>query len=146
MKIAVSSMEDRGIDSQASPIFGRCPYFVIVEIEGKEIKNVKTIKNSAAMQMGGAGITAAQLVANEGAEVVITGAAGPRAFQVFQQVGVKVLQGIQGTVKQNIDAYLDGKLHEITTPGPMGSGRFGKGFGQGPGRGGMGRGRGFGQI
>jgi len=143
MKLAISSVENKGLKSQLSPVFGRCPYFVVVEIENKETKNVKTIKNTAAAQMGGAGITAAQLIGNEGVKVVITGAAGPRAFQVFQQLGIKVLRGIEGTVKQNIEVYLDGKLQEITTPGPMGFG--GAGFGQGIQRGIGKRGSGFGQ-
>lgn len=131
MKIAVSSMEDKGLESQLSPMFGRCPYFVIVEVEGKEIKNSKTIQNTAAAQFGGAGITAAQLVANENVDVVISGAIGPRAFQVFQQLGIKAFRGIPGTVKQNVEAYLEGKLQEITIPGPLGRGfGGGKGFGR----------------
>ena len=39
MKIAVSS-KDKDINSEIDDIFGRCPYFIIAEIEGKEIKKV----------------------------------------------------------------------------------------------------------
>ncbi len=125
MRIAVSAAEDKGLDSQLSLAFGRAPYFVIVEIEDKKIKSSKTIQNTAAQQFGGAGITAAQLVANERVSVVISGAVGPRAFQVFQQLGIKPVRGIPGTVRENVEAYIEGKLQEITVPGPFG-GRFGR--------------------
>jgi len=134
LRIAVSSIEDKGLDSQMSPIFGRCQYFVIADVEEKKIKESKTIQNQAAMQMGGAGITTAQLMGNEGVNIVISGAAGPRAFQVFQQLGIKVFMGINGTIRENIQAYIDGRLQEIITPGPIGSGMPGRGLGRGAGR------------
>ena len=144
MKIAVASTGE-GLDSQISMIFGRCPQFVIVEIEGKEIKDSKTIQNTAVGQMGGAGITAAQIVGNEKVEVVITGAMGPRAFDVMNQLGIKVFSAVPGTVRDNVQQFIDGKLKELTTPGPMYRGMGpGRGFGRGfaPGRGfGQGRGR-----
>jgi len=138
MKIAIASV-GKGLDSQVSMIFGRCPQFVIVEIEGKEIKDSKTIQNIAVGQMGGAGITSAQIVGNEGVEAVITGAMGPRAFDVMNQLGIKVYSAVSGTVKENVQQFIDGKLKELTTTGPMyrgmGPGRgFGRGFGPGKGR------------
>lgn len=128
MKIAVSSTA-KGLESQASPIFGRCPFFVIVETKENEIKNSKTIENKANSQFSGAGITAAELVGNEDVKIVISGAAGPRAFQVFNKIGIKVFKSVTGTVKENIKKYLAGELDEIETPGPRGKG------GRGPGRG-----------
>jgi len=139
MKVAVSS-SGPGLNSQASPIFGRCPYFVIVEIVGKEIKGHVDIQNQAMMQAGGAGIMAAQTVGNQGVKAVISGAVGPRAFAVLQQLGIEMHAGIAGTVRQNVEQFMAGKLQPISAPGPMG---FGMGGGMGPGRG-MGRGMGGG--
>jgi len=50
MKIAISSIGQNDLSSELSPIFGRCPFFVIVEIENNEIKNHKHIENKAVMQ------------------------------------------------------------------------------------------------
>ena len=137
MKIAVSS-NGKGLDAQASPVFGRCPYFVIVEAEGMEIKGIKDVPNTAAGQTGGAGITAAQLVGNEKVEAVITSNMGPRAFDVMQQLGIKVFRAGEGTVKEVVQQCLDGKLEEMAAAtGPMGGG-FGPGAGPGMG---FGRGR-----
>jgi len=46
MKIAISST-GKGLDSEVDARFGRCPYFVIAEIENKKIKSVKSIENTA---------------------------------------------------------------------------------------------------
>ncbi|MBU3941604.1 MAG: NifB/NifX family molybdenum-iron cluster-binding protein, partial [Nanoarchaeota archaeon] len=89
MRIAISSTGP-GLDSQLSPLFGRCAFFVIVDIENSEIKNDKTIENKAVMQAGGAGIMAAQTIGNENVNAVISNAIGPRAFDVLQQLNIDV--------------------------------------------------------
>ena len=91
MKVAISSTGE-GLESEVDIMFGRCPKYVIVEIEGKKIKNSKTIDNTAMMQGGGAGIAAAQLVGNEKVEAVITGNTGPNAFNVLNQLNIEVYQ------------------------------------------------------
>jgi len=141
MKIAVSST-GQGLKSQTSPVFGRCPWFVIVETDGKKITGHKDVKNGAAMQAGGAGIMAAPTVGNEGVKAVISGAVGPNAFGVFQQVGIEAYAGTAGTVEENVMQFIEGKLAKINAPGIMGRG-MGGGSGSGMGRG-MGRGGGMG--
>ena len=138
MKIAISSTGDK-LDSQISPIFGRCQYFFIVDIENKKIKSSKAIENLAVNQFGGAGVTAAQAVANEKVDVVISGAIGPRAYDVFQQLKIDIYSGVSGTIKENAEKFIEGKLQKISAPGPMG---VAKGFGRGAGQG---RGQGFGK-
>ncbi|MBR9691230.1 hypothetical protein GOV06_00415, partial [Candidatus Woesearchaeota archaeon] len=58
IKIAISAAEN-DLESDVDSRFGRCPYFLIVEIEDKKMKHVKAIENTAAAQAGGAGISAA---------------------------------------------------------------------------------------
>ena len=73
------------------PRFGRSPYFLITDEKGEK---VETIQNTGVDAMGGAGITAAQLVVSAGAQVVITGNLGPRAFDVLGASGVKMIVGV----------------------------------------------------
>ena len=150
MKIAISST-GKGFNSDVDSRFGRCPFYIIIEIENKKIKNEKTIENPAMMQPGGAGIAAAQLIGNEKVEAVITGNMGPNAFSVLQQLGIDVYQGT-GIIKDVVQQFIDGKLTKINAP--TGPAHFGMGFGPGAGKGmgggfgqgaGMGRGRGQGQ-
>ena len=114
MKIAISST-GKTLESEIDARFGRCNYFLIVEIDSKkkEIKKTKIIKNTAQAQMGGAGITAAEIVGNEKPDAVITVNTGPRAFQVLSQLGIKIYQG-QGKIKEVIEDFIDEKLEKIS--------------------------------
>ena len=82
MKIAISSTGS-DLNSTVDERFGRCPFFAIAEIDNNEIKSTEFVENTSANQMGGAGMTAAQAVADKGVNAVITGNMGPRAFSVF---------------------------------------------------------------
>ena len=118
MKVAISST-GKTLESEVDVRFGRCLYFLIVEIENKKIKNVKPIENTAKAQMGGAGISAGEIVANEKVDAVITTNLGPRAFSVFGQFGIKVYQG-QGKIKDVVQDFIDDKLTElIDATGPQ---------------------------
>jgi len=120
MKIAISSTGNN-LESNVDARFGRCRYFLIVEInkKKKEIKNVKKIENTAKAQMGGAGPTAAQLIANEKVDAIISTNLGPRAFQVLNQLGIEIYQG-QGKIKDVVQDFMDEKLTEIgDATGPM---------------------------
>ncbi len=134
MKIAVSATH-RSLEADVDPRFGRCMCFVIVETEGNEIKDHEEISNEAIQASRGAGVQAAQIVANEGVEVVITGNIGPNAFNVLSQAGIKIITGVSGKISEVVKRYLKGELKEITKP-TVG---FGSGMGGGLGRGGWNR-------
>lgn len=139
MKIAVST-SGGGLKDVISPIFGRCPTFTLVTVEGKDIKGAEVIPNPGNRAGGGAGIAAAQAVIDSGAEAAITGNCGPNALAVLGQAGVKIYVST-GIVEDAVKALLAGKLAAVnapTVPGHFGPGPGG--FGRG--RGGFGRGRG----
>ena len=112
MKIAISST-GKTLESAVNARFGRCQHFLIVEIENKKVKNIKVVENTAKAQMGGAGITAGEIVANEKVDAVITTNLGPRAFSVFGQLGIRVYSG-QGKIKDVVQYLIKGKLKELT--------------------------------
>lgn len=114
MKIALSAQDNTGLEGQIDPRFGRCPFFVFVDVDKdeKEIISNKIFPNESVNQFGGAGTTSAQFVANQGTEVIITPNAGPKAFQVLDQLGIKIYRG-EGKIKDNIQEFLEGNLKEI---------------------------------
>ena len=112
MKIAISCTEDK-IESPIDQRFGRCAYFLIVEVEDKKIKNVKAIENQGAIQGHGAGIKAGQQLGDEGVEAVITGNLGPNATNVLGQLGVKSYHA-SGPAKEAVEKFVKGELDEIT--------------------------------
>lgn len=111
MKIAISST-GKNIESNVSDVFGRCPYFIIAEIEDGKIKKTEAIKNESADQLGGAGISAARLMAEKGVNAVITGSTGPRALDVLRQFKIEIHSG-NGVVKDVLREFADGKLEKI---------------------------------
>ncbi len=111
MRIAISST-GKDFESEVDARFGRCNYFLIVEIENEKVKGIKAIENTAKAQMGGAGITAGEIVANKKVDAVITANLGPKAFSIFGQFGIKIYQG-QGKIKDVVQDFIDCKLKEI---------------------------------
>jgi len=112
MKIAISST-GKDLESEVDARFGRCSYFLIVNIENNEIKDFKAIENTAKDQMGGAGISAGEIIAKQKVDAIITINLGPRAFSVFEQFGIRIYQG-EGKLREVIQKFLDKKLKEIT--------------------------------
>jgi predicted Fe-Mo cluster-binding NifX family protein len=92
MKIAISSVGE-SLDDDIAEVFGRCPYFIIAEKVGGEIRHIETIKNTGDSQKNGAGMDAARIVAEKGAEMVIAKNIGPKAQDVLEQFNIKTHTG-----------------------------------------------------
>ncbi|MEM3055937.1 MAG: NifB/NifX family molybdenum-iron cluster-binding protein [Candidatus Bathyarchaeia archaeon] len=128
MKICIS-VDSGSLEANVDPRFGRCPYFLIVELEDM---GFEAIGNPALAAAGGAGIQAAQVLKERGVEVVITGNVGPNAFQALSAAGIRVITGVYGTVREAIERYRRGELMEVGAPTV--SGQYGMGRGRGMGR------------
>ena len=142
MKIAVSATAP-DLNTNMDPRFGRCQYFIIVDSYTMESE---AIENESMMAAGGAGISAAQMIAKKGAQVVLTGNCGPNAHQTLSAAGVQVITGVSGKVKAAIEAYNNGEYEATDQPNVdahYGSGGGGRGTGRGMG-GGRGCGTGMG--
>jgi len=150
MKIAISSTEPNP-DAQIDLRFGRCRCFAIVD---DDANTYDYIDNEAAALGGGAGLQAAQMIADAGVNAVITGNIGPNASSVLETAGIKTYVCNSGTIIEVLQHYRNGLLaeasgHTVSSHfGSGGLGRGGAGMGRGMGGGmggGMGRGRGGGQ-
>jgi predicted Fe-Mo cluster-binding NifX family protein len=139
LKIAVSAVTE-SLDAQIDPRFGRCPCFVIVD---SETMGFEAIPNTSQSAPSGAGIQAAQTIANKGVKLLLTGRVGPNAFQVLSSAGVEIITSVSGTVREAIERFKTGQLRDTTTLSTPTIG-FGVGSGYGSGMG-MGRGRGMGK-
>jgi len=127
MKIAISS-SGKNLDSQIDLRFGRCQYFISVDPETMEFE---AFENSGLMASGGAGVQAAQLIAQRGATALITGNLGPNAASALSASGIKVYLVPGGTVKDVIEGYKSGSLREAS--GATVAPHFGMGGGRGMG-------------
>ena len=109
MKIALAADDDRGVEAVLSHHFGRCPYYILVDIEGEEIKDVKAAQNPFYGSHGEPG-EVPNFIRGLGAEVIIAGGMGPRAIGFFSEFGIQAITGGSGMVKDVIKAYLSGEL------------------------------------
>jgi len=119
MKAAIPAM-GTNLDAWIDHRFGRCKYFIIVDSETLESK---AVKNPNVNNTGGAGTQSAQIMADNGVQVVLASNIGPNAYQTLSFTGVKVMTGATGTVREAIQQFNTGHLkvaEGATVPGLFG--------------------------
>jgi len=108
MRIAVSADNSNGLDSVVSPHFGRCPYYILVDLDGQEVKQVNAVANPNYGRHAPG--TVPTFIQNQGADVMLAGGMGRRAIALFQQYGIQAATGATGSVRRALEQYLDGAL------------------------------------
>ncbi|MDP8255276.1 MAG: NifB/NifX family molybdenum-iron cluster-binding protein [Candidatus Alcyoniella australis] len=106
MKLLITSVGE-SLDSEVDPRFGRARCMILYDTDSGEHKVLGNEQNLHAMQ--GAGVQAGQSVVTSGAEAVLTGNCGPKAFAVLSSAGIKIYSGATGTVRQAIEDFKAGK-------------------------------------
>ncbi len=107
MKIAITS-KGQDLDSQVDPRFGRAAYILIVDTETFDFEVMDNTENANALK--GAGIQAATMVSDKGADVLLTGYCGPKAFTTLKAAGIKVGNDTAGTVRQAVEFFNEGQV------------------------------------
>ena len=109
MKIAFASEDNQGLKGSLSAHFGRCPYYTIVDVEDKTVSNEQVIDNPYfTSHVPG---VVPQSIKEQGAQVMIAGGMGPRAIELFNQLGIEAITtGSQGTLEDILNAYLRGEI------------------------------------
>lgn len=112
MRIAIST---EGEDTMAvvDQRFGRAKGFIIYDTETNETVYVDNKQNLDAAQ--GAGIQSAKTVIDAGADAVITGNVGPKAFTTLDAAGVKIYLSKDENVSNAIDKFNKDELELIST-------------------------------
>ncbi len=106
MKLAMP-VDDQSMETTVCMSFGRTPYFLLYDTQTKESK---FLDNSAAASQGGAGIKAAQTIADNKVDVLLTPRCGENAAEVFRSANIKLYKTINDSIMDNINALADGKL------------------------------------
>jgi predicted Fe-Mo cluster-binding NifX family protein len=112
MKICVTSQGDT-LESRVDPRFGRCAWFMVVNLDTLEFE---AIDNAQIQAAGGAGIQAGQLMADKEVKTVLTGNVGPNAFQTLSAAGIEVITGVSGTVFDAVGKYKAGAFSVSDKP------------------------------
>ncbi|MFX1513090.1 MAG: NifB/NifX family molybdenum-iron cluster-binding protein [Promethearchaeota archaeon] len=110
MKIAIPSSMPGGLEATLNHHFGQTNVFTIVNVEGKEIKEVNLVHQDGPHSCAGI----VELIKDAGADITIVGGIGGRPLAVMLQLGIKVYSGATGTIQEAINAFLNGQLQEIS--------------------------------
>jgi predicted Fe-Mo cluster-binding NifX family protein len=90
------------LDSRVQPIFGRCAYFTFVDPDSMEFESVLNPNASAS---GEVGALSAQFVIDRGVTAVISAQVGPKAQEVLNAAGVKIMAVEGNTVREAVEAF-----------------------------------------
>ncbi|HAE37144.1 MAG TPA: dinitrogenase iron-molybdenum cofactor biosynthesis protein [Candidatus Riflebacteria bacterium] len=108
MKFAVS-VREQNVDAKVDLRFGRAQMFALYDSKTGECSWHPNTQNFQAAQ--GAGIQTAQNVVNLGAEAVISGHCGPKAYRVLEAAGVHVYSVVGNpTLKEAVQMIESGKI------------------------------------
>ena len=116
MRIAIST-GGRDLDKFVDDRFGRCPYFLFCDSEDPQ-STAEYKDNPALSGTGGAGIAAAEYMAKEKVEVLITGSLGPNALRVIEAGKIPAYTASESmTLIEAITAWKAGNLVKISEAG-----------------------------
>lgn len=111
MKIAITSYgQDR--DSPIDTRFGRAEYFLIHDTETNSWEGHSNKQGLTAAH--GAGIQAAQNILGSGAEVLVTGHVGPKAFKVLNAGGMEIF-----SIGETADKLYANQIPELLAAGKV---------------------------
>jgi len=88
--------------------FGRAPFYVIIDVENNEILNVESFPNPSVSDHTPGEIPST--LASKGVNVLICMGVGKRAIYHFQNLGIQVITGARGKIKEVIESYLRNEL------------------------------------
>jgi predicted Fe-Mo cluster-binding NifX family protein len=112
MKIVITSMGD-DLQSRLDPRFGRAARFILFDTDSRQFEVVDNAQNLNAPQ--GAGVQSAETVSQLGADCLLTGHCGPKAFRALSAAGIKVCTGLEGTVAEAIRRFEAGELETASS-------------------------------
>jgi predicted Fe-Mo cluster-binding NifX family protein len=108
MRVAVSADDKNGLDSVVSPHFGRCPHYILVDVDGREVKDILAVDNPYYGQHAPGRVPG--FINSQSVHVMLTGGMGGRAIAFFEQYGIEAVTGAAGTVRHALEQYLGGAL------------------------------------
>jgi predicted Fe-Mo cluster-binding NifX family protein len=109
MRIMIATDGKNGLGSQISSHFGRCPSYMLIDIEGHEIKSLQDIENPFYYHHEPGQIPT--FISEQGADVMIAGGMGQKAIGFFQRLGIEAISNASGTALRSLALYIMGELH-----------------------------------
>jgi len=110
VKIVIPTLDERG--EQLSAHFGRAPFFAWFQIMDGRVVEKGAVPNDSS-HFGGVGLPP-ERIGSLGPDAVLTPGMGMRAINMFQVMGIAVMQATGATTEENIELFIQGELTELT--------------------------------
>lgn len=110
-KIAIACEDNKGMDGEVSAHFGRCPFFLLVEVEEKVVVKSEPVANPFFSNHVPGAVPG--FINEIGADVILAGGMGPKAINMFSGFGIEVATGAIGNTGNVLAAYLAGKVKGV---------------------------------
>jgi len=85
--------------------FGKCEYFLLIDIEDKEVKRTEKVENP-----GHHMVSLPKFLKMKGVECVISGGMGVRAMNHLAEYGINVILGVDAPLNEVIERLKEGSL------------------------------------
>jgi len=115
-KIIIPIKEEKGIDSQISPLFSRAKFFIVLKTKEGRLESWEFRKNPFFKKEIRAGLAVAKYVLREKPDVFITKEMGPIAFHTLRDNLIEIYRTEQNTAKQAVEKFLQGQLLKLEKP------------------------------
>ncbi len=107
MRIAIPCEDERGLDSYVSMHFGRARYFVIADVVNGRVVDIKVVQLPFADHVPG---QIPRFLQSLGVDTVLAYGVGMRARMFFEELGIRVITGAYGRVRDVLEDFLRGTL------------------------------------
>ena len=103
--IAIPTQGSKGLDDQVYEHFGKAPTFTLLNVETGGL----TIVDNTSDHMGGT-VSPPELIRSIGADILAVGHLGAKAADRCAELGITVLCGARGSVREAMDQFREGRL------------------------------------
>ena len=111
MKVAIS-MNTPQLDAPIEKRFGRCKAFLIID---RDTLDWQGLANPGAKASGGAGTQAAQFLAGQRVQAVISGAFGPKAHATLKAAGIQTYSAKSDTARSLVEDLRANRLKKASS-------------------------------
>ena len=110
-RIALACEDNQGLNGLVSQNFGRCPYYMLVDVEKNEVVTTSTVSNPYYNNHIPGKVP--EFIKQHEVSVMIAGGMGPRAIDMFTNFGIEVVTGAIGNTGNVLHAYLRGEISGV---------------------------------
>ncbi len=109
MKLCIPAMGENGLEEIVGQHFGKVPYYTVYDTDTKEA----TVIPNTSEHNGGTGLPP-EIMDREGVDIMLCGGLGRKAVVMFEQYGIDVFIGANGTIREAINSWEACELTKAT--------------------------------